>query len=69
MVPSLLRTYKSYFKDQGALKLVASSMRAVSRSLVDVMEKSESDGYSSANSDLFGVHYRCFDEAEGGFRL
>ena len=70
MVPSLLRTYKSYFKDQGALKLVASSMRAVSRSLVDVMEKSASQtGTHARTLTCSEFVYRCFDEAEGGFRL
>jgi hypothetical protein len=71
MVPSLLRTYKSYLKDQGAMRLVAGSMRAVSRSLVDVMEQGaiRADGARARTLTCSEFVYRCFDEAEGGFGL
>lgn len=71
MVPSLFRTYRNYFGDSGAMKLVASTMRSVSRSLVDVLQKDATPRRATRARTLTCSEfvYRCFDEADGELTL
>ena len=71
MVPSLFRTYKNYFGDSGAMRLVASALRSVSRSLIDVLEDDAGPRRDARALTLTCSEfvYRCFDEADGELRL
>jgi hypothetical protein len=71
MVPSLFRTYKNYFGDSAAMKLMASGLRAVSQSLVDVLEEDAAPRRDARAQTLTCSEfvYRCFDEADAGLAL
>ena len=64
MVPSLLRTYRNYLGNQGAMKLVVGTMQAFSHALIDVLEQDVASLPSESRTLTCSEFiYRCFDES------
>ncbi len=71
MVPSLLRTYRSYFQKRRSMQNLEAALKAIASSLIDVFEQDAARDPVQARRSLTCSEfiYRCFDEGDPALRL